>query len=95
MKQNSDVAVTAASNSSHLPLQPSNPGKCSVGIGDSMPGTTPEKRSRQDISASESEVPKLNMTKIAEFAVKGAVLKWAKLSENAYAPSKGKTDTLL
>merc|ERR1711992_424877 len=54
-----------------------------------MPGTTPEKRSRQDISASESEVPKLNMTKIAEFAVKGAVLKWAKLSENAYAPSKG------
>ena len=56
-----------------------------------MPGTTPEKRPRNEIQASEAEatVPKceLNMSKTATAR---SVLKFAKLSENAYAPTKGK-----
>merc|ERR1712027_207287 len=55
-----------------------------------MPGTTPEKRPRNEIQASEAEatVPKceLNMSKTATAR---SVLKFAKLSENAYAPTKG------
>merc|ERR1711971_333300 len=49
-----------------------------------MPGTTPEKRPRQDTQASEITIPKCELKMI-----KRTVLKFAKLSQNAYAPTKG------
>ena len=50
-----------------------------------MPGTTPEKRPRQDTQASEVPIPKCDLN-----TTKRTVLKFAKLSDNAYAPTKGK-----
>jgi len=49
-----------------------------------MPGTTPEKRPRQDTQASEVPIPKCDLN-----TTKRTVLKFAKLSDNAYAPTKG------
>ena len=61
-----------------------------------MPGTTPEKRPRKDTQASEAEatIPKceLNMSKTATAK---SFLKFAKLSQNAYAPTKGKNNHIL
>jgi hypothetical protein len=55
-----------------------------------MPGTTPEKRARTvELSSVSADSAKLNMKKIAELAAKRVVLKWAKLSENAFPPQKG------
>ena len=54
-----------------------------------MPGTTPEKRPRQDTQASEVPIPKCELI-MSKTATMRSVLKFAKLSENAYAPTKGK-----
>ena len=54
-----------------------------------MPGTTPEKRARQDTQASEVPIPKCDLI-MCKTATMRSVLKFAKLSENAYAPTKGK-----
>merc|ERR1712241_29941 len=53
-----------------------------------MPGTTPEKRPRQDTQASEVPIPKCELI-MSKTATMRSVLKFAKLSENAYAPTKG------
>ena len=58
-----------------------------------MPGSTPEKRPRKDTQAqapeAEATIPKceVNMSKTVTAR---SVLQFAKLSQNAYAPTKGK-----
>ena len=55
-----------------------------------MPGTTPEKRpasTRAPIG--EASPAKINLNTLQEMAAKRIVLKWAKLSEHAFAPLKG------
>merc|ERR1712012_478302 len=55
-----------------------------------MPGTTPEKRPRNETQASEAEatIPKCELD-MSKSATGRSVLKFAKLSQNAYAPTKG------
>ena len=61
-----------------------------------MPGTTPEKRPRNETQASEAEatIPKCELD-MSKSATARSVLKFAKLSQNAYAPTKGKNHHIL
>ena len=61
-----------------------------------MPATTPEKRPRNDTQASEAEatIPKCELD-MSKTATARSVLKFAKLSQNAYAPTKGKNYQIL